>query len=65
MLATFTVNSLDDAGADTLRQAILDANGQAGADTIEFDAVLFSTAQTINLASQLPTITEDLTITGP
>ena len=36
-----------------------------GADTITFDPMVFGTQQTIALASQLPTITADLTITGP
>ncbi len=65
MLATFAVTNTNDAGAGSLRQAIVDANAQAGADTIEFDSVLFSSPQTINLASALPTIAEDLTVTGP
>jgi len=58
--ATFTVTNLDDAGPGSLRQAILDANSSAGADTITF-----SVTGTITLATNLPTITGDLTITGP
>lgn len=65
VLATFAVTSDADAGSGSLRQALLDANAQAGDDTIEFDAVLFSTPQTVNLASALPTITENLVISGP
>jgi hypothetical protein len=34
--ATFTVTSTADSGAGTLRQAIIDANAAAGADTINF-----------------------------
>ena len=34
--ATFTVTNTDDAGPGSLRQAILDAEGSAGADTIAF-----------------------------
>ena len=34
--ATFTVTNLNDSGAGSLRQAILDANAAAGADTITF-----------------------------
>ncbi|MBI3649507.1 MAG: HYR domain-containing protein [Acidobacteria bacterium] len=61
--ALFTVSSLSDSGAGSLRQAILDANATAGADTIDFQDELFGT---ITLTSgQLPAITEDLTITGP
>ncbi|MDG4548947.1 MAG: hypothetical protein P9F19_05990 [Candidatus Contendobacter sp.] len=41
--ATFTVTNLADAGGGSLRQAILDANGAAGADTITFQAGLTGT----------------------
>ncbi|HEY1379637.1 MAG TPA: hypothetical protein VGF55_22730, partial [Gemmataceae bacterium] len=34
--ATFTVLNVADTGAGSLRQAVLDANAQAGADTIRF-----------------------------
>ena len=37
MLSTFTVTNSNDSGAGSLRQAILDANGNGGADTIEFN----------------------------
>lgn len=61
--ATFVVNSLADSGADSLRQAVLDANDPAnpGADTITFgpDGV-----GVIVLASQID-ITESVTIKGP
>ena len=60
--ATFTVTTLLDGGAGSLRQAIIDANGAAGADVIVFQAGLNGG---IALASDLPTITEALTITGP
>ena len=63
MLATFTVTNLNDSGAGSLRDAITTANNVAGADTITFSP-LFVTDQTITLASQLPTISDDLTITG-
>jgi len=61
-LATFAVTNTNDSGAGSLRQAILDANASAGADVIVFDA---GVTGTITLASDLPTITESLTITGP
>jgi hypothetical protein len=35
--ATFTVTNTNDSGAGSLRQAILDANGNAGLDTIAFN----------------------------
>ena len=38
--ATFTVTNLTNAGAGSLRQAVLDANAMAGADTIVFQAGL-------------------------
>ncbi|MBX3394832.1 MAG: thrombospondin type 3 repeat-containing protein [Phycisphaerae bacterium] len=60
--ATFTVANVNDAGAGSLRQAILDANAAAGADVIEFQA---GVSGTIALASDLPTITSELSINGP
>ena len=62
MLATFTAMNNSDAGAGSLRQAITDANSTAGADTIEFAS---SVTGQIDIASQLPAITEDLSIVGP
>ena len=52
-------------GELSLREAIEIANESSGADTITFDASVFVGAQTINITSQLPNITEELTITGP
>lgn len=65
MLATFSVTNANDAGLGSFRQALLSANSTAGADTIAFDPGVFATTQTINLQTALPTITDDLTITGP
>jgi len=48
----------------SLREAINTANGSIGADIITFGA-LFNSSQTIALASQLPAIIDDLTVTGP
>lgn len=62
--ATFTVNTTADAGAGSLRQAITDSNGAAGADSIVFDAGVFSTSQTVSLLSVLPTISDDVAIVG-
>lgn len=50
----------------SLREAIKYANAHPGADTITFDPIVFATPQTITLGgTQLPHITEDLTVTGP
>lgn len=65
MLAVFTVDNTADEGAGSLRDAIAQANASAGADEIVFDTALFSTPQTILIESELPTITEQLTISGP
>lgn len=59
-MATFTVINTNDAGPGSLRQAIVDANGNS-----EPDLILFAVAGTITLGSPLPTITEDLVIAGP
>ena len=55
--AAFTVSNTNDSGAGSLRQAILDANGTAAADTITF-----STSGTITPLTPLPTITNPVTI---
>jgi len=60
---TFTVTSTADSGAGTLRQAILDANANAGPDTIAFN-VTGSGVHTIPLASPLPALTSPVTIDG-
>ncbi len=51
-------------GTTTLREAIGRANQVRGVNLITFSS-LFDSPQTILLDSQLPTITDDLTITGP
>ena len=61
LLAVFTVTNLDDSGAGSLRQAILDANAAPGADEIEFDAAAVGR---ISLVGELA-ITDSLTINGP
>src|SRR5262245_50833387 len=63
--ATLTVSNLEDAGAGSLRQAILDANDTTthpGADVIEFDSGM---SGTIELALGEMSITDDLAIIGP
>ncbi|MBI3653397.1 MAG: HYR domain-containing protein [Acidobacteria bacterium] len=58
---TFTVANTNDAGAGSLRQAILNANASVGADTITFD-IGGGGAQTITLAAGLPALTETVII---
>jgi hypothetical protein len=58
--ADFTVTSTDDAGPGTLRQAIDDANGAAGPDTITISAT-----GTITLMGALPAIADSVEINGP
>jgi IPT/TIG domain/S-layer homology domain len=60
---TFTVTTTADSGAGSLRQAILDANANAGADTIAFN-IPGAGVHTITLSSFLPSITDPLTIDG-
>ena len=61
--ATFTVTNTDDAGPGSLRQAILDANANAGADTIAFN-VPGAGVHTITPATALPTIDGAVVIDG-
>ena len=67
--ATFTVTNTDDSGPGSLRQAVLDANASAEADTIVFDSGVFSSPQTITLATEIDvsttTTVDDMTIIGP
>ncbi|CAB4546079.1 unannotated protein [freshwater metagenome] len=60
--ATFTVANTDNNGIGSLSQAIIDANASAGADTIEFAP---GVTGMINLITNLPDITDSLTIRGP
>ncbi len=60
--AMFLVANLNDAGAGSLRQAILDANANPGADTINFQSGLTGT---IALKSGQLAVTDALTINGP
>lgn len=61
--ATYSVVSTDDDGPGTLRQAIIDANANAGPDTIAF-AIPGGGVHTIALISGLPAITDALVIDG-
>jgi len=58
---TFTVINANDLGIGSLRQAIMDANTNAGADLINFN-IPGAGAHIINLASALPAIIDPVTI---
>jgi len=58
---TFHVTNTSDSGAGSLRQAVIDANTNPGADIIVFDA---SSAGTITLTTTSLAIHDDVTITG-
>jgi predicted outer membrane repeat protein len=60
---TFSVTTTGDAGAGSLRQAVTDANSNAGADTIDFSGLTFPA--TINLTTGEIIINDDVMITGP
>ena len=62
--ATFTVTNMDDSGAGSLRQAILDSNATAGQkDTIAFN-IPGTGVRTITPRSSLPLITDPVIIDG-
>jgi len=61
--ATFTVTNTGDSGAGSLRQAIFDANGNAGPDTIAFN-IPGGGVHTISALTPLPTITGPVTMDG-
>src|SRR4051794_4430624 len=63
LLATFTVINTNDVGNGSLRQAITVANSSPGADLISFE-IPGTGVQTIRPATELPTITEAVTIDG-
>src|SRR6266849_2964339 len=65
------VTNTDDSGSGSLRQAIQDANATAGTDTIEFNIPAtdpncnaITHVCTITPASELPLITDSVTIDG-
>lgn len=62
LLATITVTNPGDSGTNTLRAAILQANGDNG-DLIRFN-ISGGGVQTISLQSALPQITAPMTIDG-
>lgn len=59
---SFEVINTNDAGAGSLRQAILDANGTAGPDTITFGT---GATGTVTLTTGRLGISDELTIIGP
>jgi uncharacterized protein (TIGR03437 family) len=59
------VTNADDGGTGSLRLAIGAANIGGGTNTIVFDPAFFNTPRVINLTGELPTIQNNLTITGP
>ena len=61
--ATYTVTNTNDSGPGSLRQAILDANANPGADVIEFN-IAGGGPYEIEPITDLPTITDPLTIDG-
>ena len=60
---TYTVSNVLDAGPGSLRQAMLDANSHAGADTIAFN-IPGTGVRTITPVTELPVITSPVTIDG-
>jgi len=61
--ATFTVINTSDSGAGSFREAITNANTTGGADMIIFD-IPGAGQKTITVLSDLPTITETVTVDG-
>jgi len=61
--ATFTVLTANDSGGGSLRQAITDANANAGPDVISFNISGLG-VHTITLASPLPAVVESVLIDG-
>lgn len=61
--ATFTVTSINDSGAGSLRQAILDANASAGTNRIEFN-IPGAGPRRIAPLSSLPTLIRPVVIDG-
>lgn len=64
--ASFSVTNCNDSGSGSFRQAILDANAAAGADTISISATCTASSP-VNVASRIDVVSGggDLTISGP
>ena len=72
LLTAYTVDTTSDvsdgdfsSGNFSLREAIEQANANPGTDSINFDATLFGTQQTITLSSGVLNITDSVSIAGP
>ncbi len=63
VLNTYTVSTTADSGVGSLRQAIIDANANGGADNISF-SIAGAGPHTIALSTALPIISETVTIDG-
>lgn len=61
--ATYTVTTSNDAGPGSLRRALMQSGQQPNADRIEF-AIPGAGLHTIAVASDLPPVTQDVTIDG-
>src|ERR1017187_3186290 len=62
LLSTYFVTTAADAGANSLRAAIIEANQTPGHDVIDFE--ISGGSSHIQLASALPTITDEVTLDG-
>jgi titin len=63
LLSTYVVTNVNNSGSGSLRQAILDSNGNPGSNTINFN-VSGSGVHTISPSSALPTITVPVIVDG-
>jgi hypothetical protein len=61
--SVFVVTNTNNAGAGSLRQAILDTNGNGGLDTIQFN-IAGTGVHTITPVTQLPSITNPVVLDG-
>ncbi|HIA37435.1 MAG TPA: PKD domain-containing protein, partial [Flavobacteriales bacterium] len=61
--ATYTVTNINDAGAGSFRQALIDANTNLGADIINFN-IPGAGPHTIFFTSTLPDVSDPVTING-